>query len=165
MSYTISYVNLRYRIRYLATYDIVGHIVGGDTVLANRTYDIVRPVVSDVVCQTYDIVYDFAFSYDIVGGRTVLANRTSRRRIRYRRLTYDIVYDVVLLCRVDTTSYWTSYSQLSQCRVDTTYCVSYDMIIRHCYNIRYSLPGAVGAAGAAAGRTGHGPAPPTAPAS
>jgi hypothetical protein len=105
MSYTISYVNLRYRIRYLETYDIVGHIVGRDTVLANRTYDIVRPIVYDVVCQTYDIVYDFVFSYDIVGGRTVLANRTSRRRIRYRRFTYDIVYDVVLLCQVDTTSY------------------------------------------------------------
>ena len=87
MSYTISYVNLRCRIRYLKTYDIVGHIVGRDTVLANRTYDIVRPIVSDVVCQTYDIVYDFMFSYDIVGGRTVLANRTSRRRIRYRRCT------------------------------------------------------------------------------
>ena len=165
MSYTISYVNLRYRIRYLETYDIVGHIVGRDTVLANRTYDIVRPVVYDVVCQTYDIVYDFVFSYDIVGGRTVLANRTSRRRIRYRRFTYDIVYDVVLLCQVDTTSLATSYSRLTQCQVDTTYCVSYDMVVRHCYNIRYGLPGAVGAAGAAAGRTGHGPAPPTAPAS
>ena len=52
MSYTISYVNLRYRIRYLETYDIVGNIVGRDTVLANRTYDIVRPIVYDVVCQT-----------------------------------------------------------------------------------------------------------------
>ena len=105
MLYTISYVNLRYRIRYLATYDIVGNIVGRDTVLANRTYDIVRPIVYDVVCQTYDIVYDFVFSYDIVGGRTVLANRRLRRRIRHRRFSYDVVYDVVALCRVDTTSY------------------------------------------------------------
>ena len=96
MSYTISYVNLRCRIRYLKTYDIVGHIVGRDTVLANRTYDIVRPVVSDVVCQTYDIVYDFVFSYDIVGGRTVHAN-----------FTYDIVYDIV---GSPTISYTTSYS-------------------------------------------------------
>ena len=132
MSYTISYVNLRYRIRYLETYDIVGNIVGRDTVLANRTYDIVRPIVYDVVCQTYDIVYDFVFSYDIVGGRTVLANRTSRRSIRYRRFTYDIVYDVVALCQVDTTSYSTSYLRLTQCQVDTTYCITYDMIIRHC---------------------------------
>ena len=134
MSYTISYVNLRCRIRYLETYDIVGHIVGRDTVLANRTYDIVRPIVCDVVCQTYDIVYDFVFSYDIVGGtrgRTVLANRMSRRRIRYRRFTYDIVYDVVLLCQVDTTSLATSYSRLTQCQVDTTSSVSNDMIIRH----------------------------------
>ena len=162
MSYTISYVNLRYRIRYLATYDIVGHIVGRDTVLANRTYDIVRHIVYDIVCQTYDIVYDFVFSYDIVGGRTVLANRRLRRRIRYRRFTYDIVYDVVAPHQVDTTSYSTSYSRLTQCQVDTTSSVSNDMIIRHCYNIRYGLPGAVGAAGAAAGRTGHVPAPPTA---
>ena len=165
MSYTISYVNLRYRIRYLATYDIVGHIVGRDTVLANRTYDIVGHIVYDIVCQTYDIVYDFVFSYDIVGGRTVLANRRLRRRIRYRRFTYDIVYDVVAPHQVDTTSYSTSYSRLTQCQVDTTSSVSNDMIIRHCYNIRYGLPGAVGAAGAAAGRTGHVPAPPTAPAS
>jgi hypothetical protein len=45
------------------------------------------------------------FSYDIVGGRTVLANRRLRRRIRHRRFSYDVVYDVVALCRVDTTSY------------------------------------------------------------
>ena len=111
-------------------------------------------VVYDIVCQTYDIVYDVVFSYDIVRGRTVLANRTSRRRIQYRRFTSDIVYDVVLPHQVDTTSYPTSYSRLTQCQVDTTYSVSYDMIIRHCYNVRYGLPGAVGAAGAAAGRTG-----------
>ena len=134
MSYTISYVNLRYRIRYLATYDIVGHIVGQIPVLANRTYDIVRHIVYDVVCQTYDIVYDIVFSYDIVGGRTVLANRTLRRRIRYRRFTYDIVYvyDVVAPHQVDTTSYSTSYSRLTQHQVDTTSSVSNDMIIRHC---------------------------------
>ena len=105
------------------------------------------------------------FSYDIVGGRTVLANRTSRRRIRYRRFTYDIVYDVVAPHQVDTTSYSTSYSRLTQCRVNTITSVTNDMTIRHCHNIRYGLPGAVGAAGAAAGRTGHVPAPPTAPAS
>jgi hypothetical protein len=94
MSYTISYVNLRYRIRYLATYDIVGHIVGRDTVLANRTYDIVGHIVYDIVCQTYNIVYDFLFSYDIVGGRTVLANRRLRRRSSTSG-RYDIVFDVV----------------------------------------------------------------------
>jgi hypothetical protein len=66
----------------IATYDIVGHIVGQDTVLGNRTYDIVGHIVYDIVCQTYDIVYDFVFSYDIIGGRTVLANRRLRRRIR-----------------------------------------------------------------------------------
>ncbi len=85
MSYTISYVNLQYRIRYTATYDLVGHIVGQDTVLANRTYDIIGHIVYDAVCQTYDIVYDFVFSYDIVGGRTVLANCRLQRRIQYRR--------------------------------------------------------------------------------
>jgi hypothetical protein len=165
MSYTISYANLRYRIRYIATYDIVGHIVGQDTVLANRTYDIVGHIVYDIVCQTYDIVYDFVFSYDIVGGRTVLAYRKLRCRIRYRRFSYDVVYDVVAPHRVNTTSYSTSYSLLTQCRVNTISSVTNDMTLRHCYNIRYGLPGAVGAAGAAAGRTGHVPAPPTAPAS
>jgi hypothetical protein len=59
------------------TYDIAVQ----DTVLANRTYDIVGYIVYDVVGQTYDIVYDLVFSYDIVGGRTVLANRRLRRRI------------------------------------------------------------------------------------
>ena len=44
-----------------------------------------------------------------------------RRRIRYRRFTYDIVYDVVAPHQVDTTSYSTSYSRLTQCQVDTTY--------------------------------------------
>jgi hypothetical protein len=73
--FEISY-RIRCRIRYrTSTYDIVGHIVGQDTVLANRTYDIVGNIVYDIVCQTYDIVYDFVFSYYIVGGRTVLANR------------------------------------------------------------------------------------------
>ena len=165
MSYTISYVNLRYRIRYTSTYDIGGHIVGQDTVLANRTYDIVGHIVYDIVCQTYDIVYDFVFSYDVVGGRTILAYRKLRRRIRYRRFFYDVVYDVVAPHRVNTTSYSTSYSRLTQCRVNTISSVTKDMTIRHCYNIRYGLPGAVGAAGAAAGRTGHVPAPLTAPAS
>ena len=108
MSYTMSYLNLRYRIRYSATYDIVGHIVGQNTVLANRTYDIVGHIVYDIVCQTYDIVDDFVFSYDIVGGRTVLANRRLRHRIRHRRFSYDVVYDVVPLCRVDTMSYSTT---------------------------------------------------------
>ncbi len=96
MSYTMSYLNLRYRIQYSATYDIVGHIVGqNNTVLANRAYDIVGHIVYNIVCQTYDIVYDFVFSYDIVGGRTVLANRRLRRHIRHRRFSYDIEYDVV----------------------------------------------------------------------
>ena len=101
MSYTIWYLYLRYRIRYRKTYDIVGHIVGQIPVLANRTYDIrvVGHIVYDIVGQTYDIVYDFVFSYDIVGGRTVLANRRLRHRIRYRRFTYDVVYDVVCLCQ------------------------------------------------------------------
>ncbi len=93
MSYKISYVNLRYCIRYIETYDIVGHIVGQDTVLANSTYDIVGHIVYNIVCQTYDIVYDFVFSYDIVGGRTVLANR------------YDVEYDIV---GFPTMSYTTS---------------------------------------------------------
>ena len=88
----MSYLNLRYRIRYSATYDIVGHIVGQNTVLANRTYDIVGHIVYDIVGQTYYIVYDFVFSYDIVGGRTVLANRRLRRRIRHHRFSYDVVY-------------------------------------------------------------------------
>jgi uncharacterized membrane protein YuzA (DUF378 family) len=44
------------RIRYSATYNIVGHIVGQNTVLANRTYNIVGHVVYDIVCQTCDIV-------------------------------------------------------------------------------------------------------------
>jgi hypothetical protein len=79
MSYTMSYLNLRNRIRYSATYDIKGHIVGQNTVLANCTYDIVGLIVYDIVCQTYNIVYDFVFSYDIVGGRTVLTNRRLRR--------------------------------------------------------------------------------------
>ncbi len=119
MSYTISYVNLRYHIQYIETYYIVGHIVGQNTVLANRTYDIVGHIVYDIVCQTYDIVYDFVFSYDSVGGRTVLANRRLQRRIRYRRFSYDVVYDVVAPHQVDTTSYPTSYSRLTQCQVDT----------------------------------------------
>ena len=51
-----------------------GHVVGQNTVLANRTDDIVGHIVYDIVCQTYNFVYDFVFSYDIVGGRTVLAN-------------------------------------------------------------------------------------------
>jgi hypothetical protein len=88
-----------------------------------------------------------------------------RRHIRYRRFFYDVVYDVVAPHQVDTTSYPTSYSRLTQCQVDTISIVSNDMIIRHCYNILYGLPGAVGVAGAAAGHTGHVPAPPTAPAS
>ena len=115
MSYTMLYLNLQYRIRYSATYDFVGHIVGQNTVLANHTYDVVGHIVYDIVSQTYDIVYDFVFSYDIVGGRTVLANRRLRRRIRNRRFSnvgwgggwfsYDVVYDFVPLCQVDTTSY------------------------------------------------------------
>jgi hypothetical protein len=165
MPYTISYVKLRYCTRYSATYDIVGHIVGQDTVLANRTYDIIGHIVYDIVCQTYDIVYDIVFSFDIVGGRTVLANRRLRRLIRYRRFSYVVVYDVVGSHQVDTTSFSTSYSRLTQCQVDPMSSVSNNMITRHCYNIRYGLPGAVGAAGAAAGRTGHVPAPLTAPAS
>jgi hypothetical protein len=108
MSYTMSYLNLRYRIRYSATYYIVGHIVGQNTVLAIRMYNIVGHIVYDIVCQTYDIVYDFVFSYDIVGGRTVLANCWLRRRIRHRRFSYNVVYDVVPLCQVDTMSYTTT---------------------------------------------------------
>jgi hypothetical protein len=131
MSYMISYFNLRYRIRYIATYDIVGHIVDQDTVLANRTYNREGQIVYDIVCQTYDIVYDFVFSYDIVGGRTVLGNRRLRRRIRYPRFSYDVVYDVVALCQVDTTSCSTSYSRLTQCQVDTMSSVANDRIIRH----------------------------------
>jgi hypothetical protein len=42
-------------------------IFGQDTVLANRTHDIVGHIVCDIVGQTYDIEYDFVFSYDIVG--------------------------------------------------------------------------------------------------
>ncbi len=87
--------------------------------------------------STYDIVYDFVFSYDIVGGMTVLANRMLRRRIRYRRFSYDVVYDLIGPHQIDTTSYSTSYSRLTQCQVDTMSSVSNDMIIRHCYNIRY----------------------------
>ena len=81
-----------------------------------------------------------------------LANRRLRRRIRYRRFFYDVVYDVVGPHQVDTTLYSTSYSLLTQCQVDTMSSVSNDMIIRHCYNIRYGLPGAVGAAGVATWR-------------
>jgi hypothetical protein len=66
-----------------------------DTVLAGRTYDIVGHVVYNIVGQTYDVVYDFVFSYDVVGGRTVLASRMLRRRIRHRRFTYNVVYDAV----------------------------------------------------------------------
>ncbi len=80
-------------ISYSATHDIVGHIVGQNTVLANRMYNIVGHIVYDIVCQTYDTVYDFVFSYDIVGGRTVLANCRLLRRIRHRRFSYDVVYD------------------------------------------------------------------------
>ncbi len=112
MSYTISYLNLRYRIRYSV---YVRHrrsyrtmIVGQDTVLANSTYDIVGHIVYDIVGQTYDIEYDFVFSYYIVGWMTVLANRRLRRCIRHRRFSYDVVYDVVRLCRLDTMSYSTS---------------------------------------------------------
>jgi uncharacterized membrane protein YuzA (DUF378 family) len=89
------YLNLQYRIRYSATYDFVGHIVGQNTVLANHTYDVVGHIVYDIVSQTYDFVYDFVFSYDILGGRTVLANRRLQRRIRHRRFSYDVVYDIV----------------------------------------------------------------------
>jgi hypothetical protein len=84
-------------------YDIIYYIVftydiaGQDTVLANRTYDIVGHIVYDIVGQTSDIVYDLVFSYDIVGGRTVLANRRLRRRIRTRRKrTTSYVYVRIL---------------------------------------------------------------------
>jgi hypothetical protein len=124
MSYTMSYLNLRFQIRYSATYDIVGHIVGQNTVLGNRAYDIVSHIVYDIVCQTHDIVYDFVFSYYIVGGRTVLANRRLRRRIRHRRFSYDVVYDVVPLCQVDTMSYTTTDAMSS--RYDVEFSKRYD---------------------------------------
>jgi hypothetical protein len=110
MSYTI-YRILTYDIVYdivFTYYDIVHHIVGQDTVLANRTHYIVGHIVYGIVGQTYEIVYDFVFSYDIVGGRTVLTNRRLRHRIRHRRFSYNVVYDAVPLCRVDTMSYSTT---------------------------------------------------------
>jgi hypothetical protein len=87
MRHTTSYKTL-YTMSYVRclTYDIVlkCDIVGKNTVLANRTYNIVYDIVYDVVRQTYDIVYDINKTYYIVGLGTVLANRT-----------YDVVYDVV----------------------------------------------------------------------
>jgi hypothetical protein len=116
---------------------MVGHMVGQNTVLANRTYDIVGHIVYNIVCQTYDIVYDFVFSYNIVGGRTVLANSRLRRRIRHRRFTYnvvydvvglrftyDVVYDVVPLCQVDTMSYTTTDAMSG--RYDVEFFKQYD---------------------------------------
>jgi hypothetical protein len=51
MSYTMSYLNLRHSIRYSAPNDIIGHIVGQNTVLANYvsncTYDILGHTESD----------------------------------------------------------------------------------------------------------------------
>ncbi len=46
--YVVSKVlNLRHSIRYSATNDIIGHIVGQNTVLANCTYDILGHTESD----------------------------------------------------------------------------------------------------------------------
>jgi hypothetical protein len=49
---------------------------------------------SDIVCSTYDILYDIAETMDIVVFGTVLAIWAYDIVYDIVRLTYDIVYDV-----------------------------------------------------------------------
>ncbi len=138
------------------TYDIEGQ----DTVLANRTYDIAAYSRSKLRHHIRFCVF-----------------------IRYLRwedclpiVGYDIIYDIV---GFSTMSYTTSYVFVRTLRYPRTtsdatslyynieFFKEYDRTKSYAirFNIQYGLPDAMGAAGAAAGRTGHVLAPLTAPAS